>query len=161
MKARFTTAGAALVLSIVAALGVSELRVKRSYWDALGGVWTACAGVTGPEIGPGQTFTDAQCEALETAYVRKMLASMGKCVRGEFDFNVIKAFGHFAYNVGTANFCASTAAKLLNRGDVAGACKQILRWTFIKGKDCRDPRSKCGGIPKRRQWEYETCMEGA
>lgn len=157
-KAKFGAAGAALILAIVVALGVSELRVKRTYWDALGGVWTVCAGVTGEGVVPGRTYSDAECQAMEAAYVRRMLTSMGKCVAGEFELHVIKAFGHFAYNVGTANFCGSTAAKLLNRGDVAGACKQILRWVYIKGKDCRDPRNKCGGIPKRRQWEYQTCM---
>lgn len=161
MKAKFGAAGAAVILAIVVALGVSELRVKRTYWDALGGVWTACAGVTGEGVVPGREYTDAQCEAMETAYVRRMLASMGRCVRGEFDFHVIKAFGHFAYNVGTTNFCGSTAARLLNAGDVSGACRQILRWTYIKGKDCRNPRYKCGGIPKRRQWEYQTCMGAA
>ena len=158
MKARFVAVPAAVVLAIVAALGVSEKRVHKTYWDHLGQVWTACAGVTGPGVVPGKTYTDAECVAMETGYVTRMLNSMGRCVTGSFDFHVIKAFGHFAYNVGTANFCNSSAARLLNAGDVAGACNQILRWTYIKGKDCRDPRNKCAGIPKRREWEYQTCM---
>lgn len=158
MKAKFGAASAALVLAIVVALGYSELRVKTTYWDALGGVWTVCAGVTGEGVVPGRTYSNSECQAMETRYVKRMLSSMGRCVQGEFDFNVIKAFGHFAYNVGTANFCASTAAKLLTRGDIVGACKQILRWTFIKGKDCRDRANKCFGIVTRRTWEYQTCM---
>ena len=158
MKARFIAVPAVVVLAIVAALGVSEKRVHKTYWDHLGQVWTVCAGVTGPGVVPGKTYTDAECRDMEVTYVTRMLNSMGRCVTGSFDFHVIKAFGHFAYNVGTANFCNSTAARLLNAGDVAGACKQILRWTYIKGKDCRDPRNKCAGIPKRREWEYQTCM---
>ena len=150
-----------LVVAIVAALQGSEKRVYTTYWDDLGKVYTACAGVTGPGVIHGKTYTDAQCDAMESAYVSRMLRNMGQCVRRELPFDVAKAFGHFAYNVGTANFCASTGAKLLNAGDFKGACKQILRWTFIKGKDCRDPRNKCGGIPKRREWEYQTCMQGA
>lgn len=156
-KIGFAAAPALVVLAIVAALQPSEKRVLTTYWDHLGKIDTVCAGVTGPGVIRGKTYTVAECEAMETAYVQKMLARMGSCVTAELEFHEVKAWGHFAYNVGTANFCRSTAARLLNQGKSAEACKQISRWTFVKGKDCRLKANKCGGIVKRRATERAWC----
>lgn len=159
-KIGFAAVPAALVLLLAGLLAQPghERRVYTTYWDALGGVWTVCAGVTGPGVIPGKTYTDDQCEALETRYIARMFAALGKCVPdARMAFNEIKAWGHFSFNVGTANFCHSTAARLLNSGDNAAACKQIPRWRFIKGKDCAIKANKCGGIPKRRAWEFAVC----
>ncbi len=156
-KVGFAAAPVAVALLIVAALQVSEKRVHTTYWDKLGGLWTVCAGVTGPAAIPGKTYTDAECERLEVAYVQKMLSRMGKCVRGEFEFHEIKAWGHFAYNVGTARFCSSTAAKRLNAGERKAACAEISRFVYIGKKDCRLAANQCPGIPKRRAWERATC----
>ena len=158
MKARLIAVPLVVVLAIVAALQGSEKRVHTTYWDALGGVYTACAGVTGPGVVPGKTYTDAECEAMEVGYVRTMLAHMGRCVTAELEFYEIKAWGHFAYNVGTANFCRSTAARLLNQGKNKEACAQIAKWRFIKGKDCAVRANRCYGIVTRRAWEESTCL---
>jgi len=157
-KWKLAAAPVAAVVAIVAALQTSEQRVHTAYWDHLGKVWTVCAGITGPDVVEGLTLTDAECEAREVAYVEKMLARMGRCVATPLTFNEIKAWGHFSYNVGNANFCGSTAARLLNEGRNREACEQITRWTLIKGKDCRNPANKCGGIVKRREWERQTCL---
>lgn len=154
---KLAAAPVAVVAAIVAALSVSELRINEAYWDHLGGVWTICAGVTGPDVVKGIRLTDEQCQQRETEYVQKMLGRMGKCVTTELTFGEIKAWGHFAYNVGNANFCGSTAAKLLNQGRRKEACAQISRWVFIKEKDCRVAASKCSGIPKRRAGERGWC----
>lgn len=156
-KVGFAAAPLVLVAAILTALHSHEGRPLKTYWDALGQVWTVCAGVTGEGVIPGKTYTPAECDALEQRYVARMLRRMGRCVTGEFDFHVIKGMGHFAYNVGETNFCASTAARLLNAGDVPGACRQITRWVYVKGKDCRLKANKCDGIPKRREWERATC----
>src|SRR3546814_15188747 len=66
-----------------------------------------------------------------------MYARMGRCVpNARLAFHEIKAWGHFAYNVGETAFCNSTAAKLLNRGENEAACKQLPRWRSIKGQAC-------------------------
>ena len=159
-KFSFAAAPVALVIALIASLHGFEGRVYTTYWDDLGKVWTVCAGVTGKGVEPGRTYSKAECDALEGAYITKMLARMGKCVKGEYDFNVIKGMGHFAYNIGEDNFCASTASRMLNAGNVALACKQIARWTYIKKKNCRDPKNKCMGIVTRRTWEQKTCEAG-
>lgn len=159
-KVGFGAAGAGLVLALVAALGQNgpehEGRRYSAYLDGAG-IPTACAGITGKAVVWGKTYTDAECTALETAYVQQMLANMGQCVHGEFEFHEIKAWGHFAYNVGTAAFCRSTAARRLNAGERTAACAEISKWVFSAGRDCRKAGSNCPGIPKRRAWERATC----
>ena len=157
-KVSFASAGAVVIAAIVASLYPHEGRKYVPYWDKLGSVWTVCAGVTGEGVVVGKTYTKAECTELENRYVAKMLKNMGGCVRGEFEFYEVKAWGHFAYNVGTANFCQSTAAKLLNAGETKRACAEIPRWIYVGGRDCRLAASKCPGIPVRREWERATCM---
>jgi GH24 family phage-related lysozyme (muramidase) len=159
-KIGFAAVPLALVLALSALLAEPghEQRVYTTYWDKLGQVYTVCAGVTGSGVIPGRTYTDAECQALETRYISRMYARMGRCApKAEMEFHEIKAWGHFAYNVGEANFCASKAAKLLNAGENEAACRQIPRWVYVKGRDCRDPKNKCPGIPRRREWEYRLC----
>ena len=165
-KIGFAAAPLALVLALVAALGQNdsahEGRKFVPYRDSAG-VLTVCAGITGPAVVAGRTYTPAQCEQLETVYVRTMLQHMGRCVRGEYQFHEIKAWGHFAYNVGNNAFCSSTAAKRLNAGERAAACDEMWKWRFVTiggvKRDCALPqwRAKCGGIIDRRQWEMATC----
>lgn len=158
LKASFLAVPLIVIAALVADLGRSEKRVYTTYWDSLGQVWTACSGVTGEGVIPGKTYTDAQCEAMERRYIARMYARMGICVpQAQMEFHEIKAWGHFAYNVGEGMFCRSTAAKLLNAGENKAACKQIRRFVYVKGKDCRIKANKCPGIPKRREWEYRTC----
>lgn len=155
-KASFVAVPLVVVAGILAALTGAEGRKLVPYRD-IAGVWTVCDGITGKAVVPGRTYTNAECDKLGQDYVRTMLADMGQCVKGEYPFHVIKAAGHFAYNVGTPTFCRSTMARKLNAGDIPGACAEISKWVYVAGKDCRDPKNKCAGIPKRREWERATC----
>lgn len=155
-KASFVAAPIALVAALLFALTGAEGRKLTPYKD-IAGIWTVCDGITGKAVVPGRKYTNAECDRLGQEYVQKMLADMGQCVKGEYPLHVIKASGHFAYNVGTPAFCRSTMAKKLNAGDVPGACAEISKWTFVAGKDCRIAANKCSGIVKRREWERATC----
>ena len=160
-KIGFAAVPAALILALAALLAQPghEKRVYTTYWDKLGQVYTVCAGVTGPGVIPGKTYTDAECEALETRYIRRMYARMGRCVpNARMEFHEIKAWGQFAYNVGEERFCHSTAARLLTEGHNEAACAQIPRWHFVKGKDCTIRANGCPGIVTRRTWEYRLCV---
>lgn len=46
-----------------------------------------------------------------------MLAYLGRCAHGEFEFNEITACGHFSYNGGNQAFCNNTEAKRLNASE--------------------------------------------
>ena len=78
-------------------------------------------------------------------------SAIHKCVdvplsQGEYD-----AFTSFAYNVGTSAFCSSTLVKKLNAGDYEGACQELKRWVYVKGR-------KVQGLVNRREKEFQMCM---
>lgn len=165
-KVGFSAAPFVVVAGLLLALDDSEDRRYVPYKDPAG-IWTVCRGITGPEVIPGRTYTGAECDVLEVRYIDRMLSHMGRCVPVELEFHEIKAWGHFAYNIGTDRFCQSTAADLLRRGNNAEACKQILRWRYITVPniglfDCSTPGNRtCPGLWDRRQWEYDTCTGSA
>ena len=158
-KAKFVAVPAFVVAALIASLHANEGRKYVPYWDAPGHAWTVCAGVTGRDVIPGRTYTSAECDGLESRYVDRMLANMGHCVTVELDFREIRAWGDFAYNVGTTKFCNSTAAKLLNMGENKKACSQITRWRYVGTVDCSVKGNKiCPGVWTRRLWEQSLCL---
>lgn len=61
------------------------------------------------------------------------------------------AFVSFTYNVGEGAFCNSTLARKLNAGDYESACRELLRWDRVGGRQVR-------GLTVRRQAEYKECI---
>lgn len=57
----------------------------------------------------------------------------------------------FIYNVGEGNFYKSTMLKKLNRGDIAGACNELPKWVYAKGK-------RLQGLVNRREDERLVCL---
>lgn len=160
---------ALIVAACCAALLPSEGRRLTPYQDSAK-VWTVCMGITGAPVfaHPGVAFTVPECEDLERAYVGRMVGAMTRCIAPEviesITFKEWIAYSHWSYNVGTYAFCHSTVSAHLNAGNHAGACKAMGRWTWITkpgiGKvNCRDPKQKCGGLPKRRDLEVAMCLE--
>ena len=149
-------------IAIVGSLNLWEGDKKVPYQDQVG-VWTVCRGITGDAVIPGKTYTATECNKLEADYLAKMLAKMDKCVTEPLSFDEWVAYGHFTYNIGTSAFCKSTLVKKLNSGDHVGACKAMGQWTYIRKQgvlvNCRDPKHKCGGLPKRRDYEVQMCLD--
>lgn len=152
----------AIAIAILASLTLWEGNKFKPYQDQVG-VWTVCRGITGPGVIPGKTYTKEECFELEKTFINNMLAKMGKCVKVPLAFDEWVAYGHFTYNIGTGGFCKSTLVKLLNEGNHYQACRQMGKWTFIKIRgvsvNCRDPKYKCGGLPKRRDYEVGLCLD--
>lgn len=161
-RKRTNKAPAAAVVALLASLAVFEGREFKPYYDQAG-ILTVCKGITGPGVVKGKWYTPSECDALETQFVARMNARIGHCV-GELNEREWVAWGHFTYNTGTTAFCKSTAARLLREGKPLHACGQMLRWTYITkpgrgAVNCRIKAEKCGGIPKRRDYEHAMCME--
>lgn len=101
----------------------------------------------------GDTITPEK--AVERAYrdIMDTETAIHKCVdvplsQGEYD-----AYTSLAYNIGTSAFCNSTLVKKLNARDYEGACAEIMRWIYVKGK-------KSQGLVNRREKEYRMCIGG-
>lgn len=136
---------AALLLTLVP---MFEGTVLRTYRDPVN-ILTSCMGHTGPELRMGQTFTLEQCEQQLAEDLNKHADAL-KCIKTPLTDGQKAAFVSFAYNVGNGAFCSSTLARKANSGDMAGACAELSRWTYAKGK-------QLPGLVKRREVERKVC----
>lgn len=64
----------------------------------------------------------------------------------EFDSTV-----SFVYNVGPTAFCNSTMAKKFRSGDYTGACNELPKWVYVKGR-------RVQGLVNRREAERKLCL---
>ena len=73
-------------------------------------------------------ITRAQAQLLLQADLIPRCASVLSLVKTPLDDGALGALVAFVFNVGSANFAASTLLKRLNAGDRAGAADQFLAW---------------------------------
>ena len=151
-KTRFAIGALALSASgLIGILGY-EGYSETAYIPVPGDVPTIGFGTT-EGVKLGDTITPEK--AVERAYrdIMDTETAIHKCVdvplsRGEYD-----AYTSLAYNIGTSAFCNSTLVKKLNARDYEGACAEIRRWVYVKGK-------KSQGLVNRREKEYRMCIGG-
>lgn len=143
--------GGAAVALAVPLVQKYEGTVLRSYHDPVG-IVTACTGHTGPELKMGQTYTRQQCEEMLYKDLAKHADALA-CVSQPLTDGQRAAFVSFAFNVGEGAFCGSTLVRKANAGDIAGACAELSRWIYAKGK-------QLPGLIKRRAAERQLCETG-
>lgn len=152
MKARLiAVVGVAATATLSTFVPQFEGMVLRGYKDPVG-IVTACAGHT-LTAQLGRPYTKEECESLLYYDLAVHAEGVMKCVSTELTAGQSAAFVSFAYNVGVSKFCKSTMAKKINAGDVAGACKELSRWTTAGGKQLM-------GLVKRRAAERALCESG-
>jgi lysozyme len=148
--------GGALLVAVALVAANEGLRTE-SYPD-VGGVWTDCYGRT-KGVKPGTTATIEECD---TALMKELIEHAKPLERLPYQLpdNVIIAWADFCYNVGVGACSNSTGYKMLERGDINGACAQLLRWKYVDKKDCSIRANGCYGIWKRRLVENRLCVGG-
>ncbi|HIC6634070.1 TPA: lysozyme [Salmonella enterica subsp. enterica] len=124
----------------------------QAYQDVVG-VWTVCYGHTGNDIRRGHRYTDKECDALLNDDLYKVANQIDPLIKVKIPVTTSAALYSFVYNVGSGAFSKSTLLKKLNSGDVAGACKELERWTYAGGKQWK-------GLITRREIEREVCEWG-
>ena len=128
-----------------------EGRSMMAYLDPVG-IPTICEGVT-QGVKLGDQATPAQCDQLLQRELRIALTAVDRQVRVPMPDTRRAALGSFVYNVGERQFSSSTLLRLLNSGDVRGACAQLSRWVYAGGK-------QLAGLVNRRAAERELCEVG-
>lgn len=150
MSKRQLLAGAAAVLVLATPLIISfEGWRQRAYLDPVG-IPTACAGHT-QGVRLGQIYSAAECRQLLEADLQIALKAVDRCVPGQPEA-ARAAFTSFAFNVGATRFCSSTLAKKARAGDLAGACRELDRWTYAGGRELP-------GLVRRRAAERQLCEQ--
>lgn len=122
------------------------------YYD-IGGVLTVCYGHTGPDIIKNKKYTKQECINLLKADLVRFDRAVDRCIQTDLPKNTKAAFVSFAFNVGESAMCNSTLAKLANMGNLKGACNQLPRWRYVKGREVR-------GLFNRRVSERKLCLDG-
>lgn len=144
-----------IAIAAVSAVGASSIMMYEGYSSVAyqpleGDVWT---------IGFGTTHGVKEGDTIDpvTAVVEfnKDLATVTKeiktCLKGEIAPYEMDAFTSLAYNIGTTAFCSSTLVRKFNARDYQGACNEIRRWVYFKGRVVK-------GLVNRREQEYRVCI---
>lgn len=101
-----------------------------------GGVLTCGWGSTGPDVFPGQPWTQAQADArLEADAARFVAGTLALCpaLAGEPERRLC-AVADFAYNLGLGRLKASTLRKRIAARDWNAACDELRKWTRGGGR---------------------------
>jgi len=137
-------------VSIAGVLIQSQEGIKyTTYLDPVG-IPTVCAGVTGPDVKMGKTYTKQECDALLYKHMLPAIKAVDESVKVKLNDYQKAALYSFTYNAGVGAFKSSTLLKKLNAGNTKGACDELRRWTYAGGKQWK-------GLVTRREIERELC----
>lgn len=146
--------GAALLVALSIAVPVvqkAEGLALDPYWD-VAHVRTYCYGETQDVV--ERRYTPAECVTRLRKRLREYGSTVQACVPAvAFNVYILAAFTSFAYNVGTAAACGSTAFKLARAGKFAQACDALRMWNKAGGKVRK-------GLVTRRDNERVICLQG-
>lgn len=140
----------------VSAIGIASIAGYEglktvAYLDPVG-IPTICYGYT-KDVFLGMTKTVSECQFLLKEEIEATTQHILSVYKGPLSQGELDAYVSFAYNVGTGNFDNSTLLKKLKAGDRIGACHQLKRWVYAKGK-------KLKGLVARRAAEMKVCLSG-
>ena len=142
----------ALSASALVAIAGYEGYSSTAYTPVQGDVPTIGWGTTAG-VKAGDTITPTQALGRLARDAELAKAGVVRCVTVPLTQGELDAYVSLAYNIGAGAFCSSTLVKKLNRQDYTGACGEIRRWCYFKGR-------KLPGLVKRREAEYRMCMKG-
>jgi len=148
---------AAVAIATAIAIPAEGLR-QYAYYDPPG-ILTVCYGHTG-DVAKGRKYSIAECEQYLTDDMHEAVAMVDQCAP-ELPTEVLAAFADAVFNLGPTIACntdKSTAARLLSRGDLVGACNQLPRWNKARVMGAMVPLP---GLTKRRAAERDLCLQGA
>lgn len=153
-QARLSTASAALITTSLVALWTTLEGMKYTPYRDIGGVWTVCAGHTGPDVVPGKTWTKKQCDEITKQDLTRYALVVLRCVQSPLTRGQFEALVVFSGNVGEWAFCNSALVRRLNEMDYEGASREFEKWTFY---GCKSPDGcrKSQGLLNRRLAELE------
>jgi lysozyme len=144
--------GGVMVLA-VAFVGGKEGLKTVAYRDVVG-VPTVCFGET-RGVAMGDRYTVDECKTMLGQGLVEFEQGMTACLdRPErIPDKSYVAFLSAAYNIGIKAFCHSSMQRLINAGDIRGACNALTNWTMAGGR-------VIAGLVKRRQEERSLCLQG-
>jgi lysozyme len=158
LKKRLLAAVAGGALGIAAALvNHFEGREHVPYRDPVG-VWTVCEGHTGPEVIPGKSYSDVDCDLFKAQDLAIADAAVRRLVKVPLTDWQRAALIDFTFNLGAGRLAGSTLLKRLNAGDYAGACAEYAAW--VKGR-VDGQLATLPGLQNRRDADRWVCEQSS
>lgn len=154
-KTKVAAGGVVILLASAAFLSDitgHEGREYKPYRDIVQ-VLTVCDGITGPDVIPGKTYTDAECNRLSIKAAETHGSQLLDCIHVRITQAMYESLASWAYNVGAGAACKSTAIRLINAGRYAEGCRDLMRWNRAGGQVVR-------GLTLRREREMKACLNG-
>ena len=97
--------------------------------------WTIGRGATGPGIGPGVVWTEAQADERFAADLARFAQGVSEAIGdAPTTSNQFSAMVSLAYNIGLKAFAGSTLLRKHKAGDYAGARAAFASWRMNDGK---------------------------
>lgn len=121
-------------------------------------VWTCGWGATGPDIGPDTVWTQPEADARFDRDLSRFGAGVWLHLTGPTSQQQYDAMVSLSYNIGIANFSASTVLRLHNAGDYTGAAANFADWN--KQRDDEGELVVLDGLTKRRTAEAAIYTSG-
>lgn len=121
----------------------------KAYKD-IGGVWTVCNGITGPDVIIGKVYTEVECKNLLQKHLIPYARSVERAVKVPASEYQKAALISFSFNVGVNAFERSSLLRYLNSGESKKACDALRQWVYVDKK-------KIPGLMNRREVEREIC----
>lgn len=146
---------AAAAIAAAIAIPAEGLRTV-AYRDPVG-IPTICFGST-KGVRMGDRATVEQCHQLLTDEMREKVETVDRCRPG-LPIGVLAAFSDAAYNIGPHVACdsaRSTAARLLEAGELEAACRQLPRWNKAR---LAGVLVELPGLTKRRAENMRVCLD--
>lgn len=147
---------AAAAIAVALAIPAEGLRTV-AYRDPVG-IPTICFGST-KGVRMDDRATVEQCHQLLTEEMREKVETVDRCRPG-LPVGVLAAFSDAAYNIGPHVACdstRSTAARLLEAGQLEAACRQLPRWNKAR---VAGVLVELPGLTKRRAENMRVCLDG-
>jgi lysozyme len=99
----------------------------------------------------GDKATEAQCKSYLYSALEDANKAVEACTAKPMPDYRHAAMVSFAYNAGGSAYCRSTMVRMLNAGDISGACDELIKWVNAGGK-------RLPGLVKRRTEERIMCL---
>ena len=142
----------ALAITYITPTIRSEEGTKYHPYRDVGDVLTVCSGSTGPDVVVGKVYSEADCERLTEADVRRAADGVIKVSPQLINHPMQLASAiSFSYNVGVGTYERSSVARDFNAGNYQKGCNDLLKYDHAAGKFSQ-------GLANRRQREWKICM---
>lgn len=129
--------------------------VEYKPYKDVAGVWTVCAGITGPDVIRGKVYTQKECDSLLMKHLAIHKSAVDKALKVGVPVSTRAALYSFSFNVGTNAMRKSTAMRKINSGDIYAGCNalRLFNKITINGK-----KVVSKGLDNRRDAEVKLCV---